>query len=200
MIHRITMDRWVVPGLKISHDNTVGSLMWVEMEALISLAVRLQPKRILEFGTFRGRTAYCLARNTEAHVWTVDLPQGRRAASSANSERKWEGELYFEGTPEEARVTRILADSKTLTVDSLPAMDFIFVDGGHDKETVRHDSELAFALLRPGGMIVWHDYRNSITPELTSYLDSLNCDLAWIRETRLVCTLSSLGPDLINSH
>ena len=40
-----------------------------------------------------------------------------------------------------------------------PPFDLIFVDGSHRVEHVVEDSRLALALLAPGGIVVWHDYR-----------------------------------------
>ena len=39
--------------------------------------------------------------------------------------------------------------------------DLIFIDGAHDIESVCGDSGLAFELLNPNGIIIWHDYRRS---------------------------------------
>ena len=36
-------------------------------------------------------------------------------------------------------------------------MDFVFIDGDHSREGVRQDTELARAILAPGGAIAWHD-------------------------------------------
>lgn len=38
--------------------------------------------------------------------------------------------------------------------------DFIFIDGAHDYDSVRHDIKLAFSALRPGGFVCGHDYHS----------------------------------------
>jgi hypothetical protein len=35
----------------------------------------------------------------------------------------------------------------------------LLIDANHDYEHVKSDTERAFELLRPGGIIVWDDYR-----------------------------------------
>ena len=35
--------------------------------------------------------------------------------------------------------------------------DFIFVDGGHDYETVQNDYEKYWPMVRPGGVMAFHD-------------------------------------------
>jgi predicted O-methyltransferase YrrM len=36
--------------------------------------------------------------------------------------------------------------------------DLVFVDSGHDYESVKRDSRLALELLAPGGCVIWDDY------------------------------------------
>jgi hypothetical protein len=38
-------------------------------------------------------------------------------------------------------------------------MDLIFVDGSHAYSYVLSDSDKAFKMLAPNGLILWHDYR-----------------------------------------
>jgi predicted O-methyltransferase YrrM len=55
---------------------------------------------------------------------------------------------------------------KQLYVDSANAelqnfrgkVDFVFVDGDHGYNYVKSDSESAFSMLTPSGVILWHDY------------------------------------------
>ena len=37
-------------------------------------------------------------------------------------------------------------------------MDLVFVDGAHSADYVRNDSEKGWRMLRPGGVLVWHDF------------------------------------------
>ncbi len=40
----------------------------------------------------------------------------------------------------------------------VPAFDLVFVDGCHEASAVYRDSLRALALLRPGGLLLWHDF------------------------------------------
>lgn len=40
---------------------------------------------------------------------------------------------------------------------AVPCLDFLFIDGGHDYETVKSDYENYAPLVRPGGLIAFHD-------------------------------------------
>ncbi|MBN1397652.1 MAG: class I SAM-dependent methyltransferase [Bacteroidetes bacterium] len=58
------------------------------------------------------------------------------------------------------RVCQIFCDSKDWDISNFPAgfFDSIFIDGGHQKDIVISDTKKALKLLRPGGLIIWHDY------------------------------------------
>jgi Methyltransferase domain len=75
-----------------------------------------------------------------------------------------------------------------LSPEDLPLCDAVFIDGDHSTEAVRHDSELAVALVRSPGIIIWHDYGNP-TVEVTETLDRLQGEEGWpirlIRDTWL---------------
>jgi hypothetical protein len=46
----------------------------------------------------------------------------------------------------------------------------VFIDGDHSSEVVRHDTDLARAIVEPNGMIIWHDVGNE-TVEVTRVLE-----------------------------
>ncbi|MBI5830162.1 MAG: class I SAM-dependent methyltransferase [Chloroflexi bacterium] len=113
------------------------------------LAVSKQARRVLEIGTCRGRTTLSLALNLpSAAIVTYDIAPNAGA--------------YLRGHPLAARIEMRVKDIHTdvARLRSEPPYDFIYVDGDHMGENPRRDSELAFSLLAPKGMIVWHDYAN----------------------------------------
>lgn len=168
-----------------------GNLMPREINSLINVAQDIQAQNIFEFGTFLGYTALALAQNTNAHIWTIDLPFPRVGKNPDGWERHLvdESELVYRGRPEEERITQILADSTTYDYSALPEMDLVFVDGGHDPEIIRVlDSMAAFKLVKGNGVIAWHDFQNPKTPELTLFLNGLGrwVDLYHLTGTRLL--------------
>lgn len=58
------------------------------------------------------------------------------------------------------RVCQILCDSRVWDNSAYPPdfFDTALIDGGHHPETVVSDTRKALAVLRPGGLILWHDY------------------------------------------
>jgi predicted O-methyltransferase YrrM len=163
----------VFPGIdrvEIAHQPLVGRSANLKPHelALLCAAVRWSKSRALfEFGTFDGRTAWHLARNAGpgAKVWTLDLPMDHPARFAPGHDRRVGrvngipvGEKFAE-TPESGRITQLYCDS--LEFDPMPfegTIDFCFIDGGHGYEHVHSDTANALRMIKPGGLIFWHDY------------------------------------------
>lgn len=146
--------------------------------ALAAITSALRPKSILEIGTANGGTTLQFFLNApNAGIWTVDIEKPKI--------RNEEIRRAF-GDP---RLHVVTGDSTKLDFPSLgPRFDLVFIDGGHDRETVRSDSLKAFDVLAPGGTILWHDYKPSF-PDVFSVLNelSVNRPLEHIRGTSLAC-------------
>lgn len=58
------------------------------------------------------------------------------------------------------RVSQIYCNSKDWNISNYPAgfFDSALIDGGHAEETVTNDTRKACQLVRPGGLVLWHDY------------------------------------------
>lgn len=126
----------------------------VDLLYVAAMAKARAARTIFEFGTYQGRTTYHLALASPAtQVTTLNLPPDKDPSVAP-----FLG-VMFKGTELEARIKQIFADSREF--DPTPfagTMDYIFVDGDHSYELVKNDTELALKMLKPGGMIVWHDY------------------------------------------
>ena len=64
--------------------------------------------------------------------------------------------------------------SLDLTVVDLEPCDVAFIDGDHGREAVLHDTMLARALVRPGGIIVHHDYHDLGNVDVKPVLDEMH--------------------------
>jgi predicted O-methyltransferase YrrM len=71
------------------------------------------------------------------------------------------------------RVCQIYCDSRAWDTTSYPRdfFDSALIDGGHDADTVISDTRKALSVLRPGGMILWHDF--CPLPHIRSQFDSV---------------------------
>lgn len=58
------------------------------------------------------------------------------------------------------RVCQIFCDSREWDVANYPPgfFDSVLIDGGHDPDIVINDSRKSLLLMRPGGLILWHDF------------------------------------------
>ncbi len=70
------------------------------------------------------------------------------------------------------RVCQIYCDSRAWDTSAYPAdfFDSVFVDGGHSPEVVISDTRKALSVLRPGGLILWHDF--CPVPDIRERFDS----------------------------
>jgi hypothetical protein len=143
-----------------------------DIEAWILAVVAKDARRMFEFGTCTGKTAYLWARNQPpgGRVTTLTLAPDQidryqaapgdepQATAFAKSESAGSRFLYT-GTDAEPRVEQLFGDSKTF--DDGPyreACDVVFVDGSHARSYVVNDTEKALRMVKPGGMVLWHDY------------------------------------------
>jgi hypothetical protein len=157
-----------------------------DTEAWVLAVLSKRAKVMFEFGTCTGRTAYMWARNSapDAKVVTLTLgpsdvsaytKEGEDTASATDialSESKFD-RFYYSGTPAGAKVEQLFGDSKAF--DETPwagQCDIVFVDGSHARSYVQSDSRKALRLVKPGGLVLWHDYRGA--NRLRGVFDTLN--------------------------
>jgi predicted O-methyltransferase YrrM len=133
-----------------------------EFQRLLEKVQQLRPKAMLEIGTANGGSLFALARvcSPDAHVISVDLPNG----SFGGGYTRWKIPLFNAFAYGTQRLDLIRDDSHdSRTFDDVKArlggrlLDFIFIDGDHTYDGVRRDLELYEPLVRPGGMIAFHD-------------------------------------------
>lgn len=146
-----------------------------DREAWILAALSKSARLLFEFGTATGRTAYLWARNSPAgaEVVTLTLPSAARdsyshAGGDSSRDRRHAlrqsrfSEFRYQGTDVEHKVSQLLADSKRFDEAAYAERcDLIFVDGSHAYSYVQSDTEKALRMIRPGGLILWHDYGRS---------------------------------------
>ncbi len=164
------------PGLDteirfIANYRVEGGISDLETWILCNLA--RDASRIFEFGTCTGKTVYLLAANAppEARVTTLtlapenasDYREDRRddpaALRSALAESVFR-DFYYTNTAEGRRIEQIFADSKRFDeTPYLDSFDLVFVDGSHARSYVESDSAKALRMVKPGGVVLWHDYR-----------------------------------------
>jgi predicted O-methyltransferase YrrM len=148
----------------------------VDMVYVCGIAKTINSKKIFEFGTYRGQTTCGLASVCRgAHVFTLNLPpelDARYAQYIGSNIAK---------SPDKSRITQLFCDSKSFdTSPYAKSMDYIFIDADHSYEGVKSDTQKALEMLKPGGIIVWHDYAAK-SPGVIEYINKLSHQLTLFR-------------------
>jgi hypothetical protein len=136
---------------------------------------REQPLRILEIGSWEGRSAlFFLNFLPRASIICVDTfagsiehrawPLSQRELQLGGIERRFDNNL----APFADRVQKRKEDS----LDALGKLglegqrfDLVYIDGSHLAIDVYRDGVLAWVLVAPGGIIIFDDYQRKLGPE-----------------------------------
>jgi hypothetical protein len=186
--------------LTLSWPTARPGIHILETCLLVAAARIVDARKYCEFGTYLGQTTLNLMRNAhpDATITTIDLPAPIEHEGAADQEvSDWHfaaPRMMFEGTEYERRISRLLMDSRTWLYGGPHDVDFVFIDGGHDFPTLDADTLNAFHMLKPGGVIAWHDYGNGDCQRLTEYLDGLEHPCVHVAETMLVFHFDGLQP------
>jgi len=146
-----------------SHGFSIAPMqLRPELRRLLEILAASPPRALLEIGTAAGGTLFLLTRVAadDARVVSVDLPFGPFGSGYGRSSAL----LYKAFARAEQRLTLLRADSRDPetarrmagALDSL-TLDFLLIDGDHSYEGVRADWERYGPLVRPGGLIAFHD-------------------------------------------
>lgn len=133
-------------------------------------------RTVVEFGCNNGRTAAAVLRNVQTveRYIGVDVPVGY--VTPCKVQRREVPDVPGELALVDPRFELILRERGTfdLTADDLPACDVVFIDGDHSESAVLNDRSLAQRIVRPGGLIVYHDDNGLRTVDVSRVLDDLH--------------------------
>lgn len=136
---------------------TESELRWLAQQAS-------ERRRIVEVGSYLGRSTIALATHTPGHVWAIDDWHGPRDVEIDDRTRRALHDDFLrnvDGLP----VTAIRCDhgdTHALPVEWLKGPDadrpdMVFIDGAHDYDSVRRDLLVWRARLASGGLLCGHD-------------------------------------------
>lgn len=135
-------------GFRFPHDVD-GWLSYDEGKALAELA---RGKRVLEIGSYCGRSTICLAQTGES-VFAVDPHDGRGTPRPRHTRAEFESNLERYGVADKVSIHADTCDAETA------GFALVFIDGAHDYESVTADIKCSLPLLADGGLLAFHDYR-----------------------------------------
>lgn len=180
-------------------SSGIGSVTLLEAAVLVSLVKLIKPRKIFEFGTFLGYSSALLVENApdDCAVYSLDLGDSHVAAKPlaayADEDLRSDGDIndeYLRGAQgavgprytqslspaDKSRLHLLQQDSRqfdpaTHGLDG--AVDIVFVDGGHDTETITIDTANARKMIGDSGVIVWHDFASNIHDDVSTFVREL---------------------------
>ncbi|MCU0531310.1 MAG: class I SAM-dependent methyltransferase [Syntrophales bacterium] len=156
--HKAALERVFSPAMRFIRPLQSRA----ELEALLGEVARLNPSTVVEIGTASGGTLFMLTRAAadDAKLVSIDLPGG----AFGGGYPVWRAPLYRSFARPGQHVHLLRRDSHDpSTLEALQdvlggrRVDFLLIDGDHTYEGVKRDFEMYRALVRPGGMIGFHD-------------------------------------------
>lgn len=195
----------------------IGGLTLLESSILVSLLKILKAKYIFEFGTYFGSTTKLFSQNTmnSSKIYSIDFDMKKHEPIISKSDVENQKYLH-NGIINDQYLTYLLKkkgpykiinkkkilrkikllklDSKLLDVRKLKFVnkfDLIFIDGGHDYQTVISDTKNSLLMKKKDSIVVWHDYKSKIHSDVTKFLNNFNKKkkIFHIKNTMLVFAL-----------
>jgi SAM-dependent methyltransferase len=143
---------------------------WLSEAEGRELARLAEGKAVLEIGAYCGRSTICLAQKATS-VGAVDPFDGRGTHLPGDTQPLFAANLKRHGVA--GRVVAYRGTAAEFLPNFPPVFDLVFIDGAHDRQSVESDAALAAAVLRPGGLLVFHDYGRTEDPGVTEAVDGL---------------------------
>jgi predicted O-methyltransferase YrrM len=179
-----------------------GCVRYDEIVFLASIVKHLSPRKIFEFGTCKGRTTLNMAANADhlETLYTLNLNEEQ----IPEEEIEWLGQDYalhqenrsqigvlFRKSPHREKIVQLWGDSSRFDFSAFrEKIDLALIDASKHYKYVSADSENAYRMLAPGGVLIWHDYdyADGVTKGVDDFAGRNNLELAKIHKTTLaVC-------------
>lgn len=137
-----------------------GYLHLNEAEKLTELAIG---KDVLEVGSFRGLSAYCMARVAKTLMCVDTFKADGGGQTQQDTFTTLEG--FDRAVGRFKNVHRFIASSEQAHNNPLFAYssyDFVFIDAMHTFDSVKLDIECWWPRVRTGGVMAFHDYGHRV--------------------------------------
>ena len=146
-----------------------------ELDRLLCLYESVSPKVIIEFGVNTGRNVVAALRNIPSIERYVGIDVTTDYVTQMQCQRKEVPAIPGELALGDDRFELIVRPrgSFELTADDLPECDAVFIDADHSRDGVLNDYALAKALVRPGGIIIFHDDNCLAAVQVTETLNEM---------------------------
>lgn len=173
-------------------DVSPAWILPYEEAFLESLARTLREgAKIVNIGSGAGTSASALLRGIytlrHAEVLSIDIDE-------TNQERNT---LREQGLYDQAKIHQLVGDSVEIGKSLGIELDMVFVDGSHDYKGVLDDLNTYSKLLKPGGLLVCHDYHDPRQENVTKAIEkwlSYKKNADWIKIGHVLYTLALMKP------
>lgn len=197
-------------------SSDIGGLTLLESSILVSLCKLIKPQHIFEFGTFMGATSSLLALNTDdnCQIVTLDLPRetselvavdDSQILSNGMENDKYlsqqfirSGAVYLQDIEpgKAAKVSQLYENSCLMDIEQhgfVQRFELIFIDGGHDYDTVRIDTQNAMRMKAENSIVIWHDYKSAIHGDVSRFLDEYSNETPLIHVENTMLAFALFG-------
>ena len=151
------------PAITQAFEASAGMMHRTDIESLAAALAHCQPRRVFEIGTYRGASSNLfLSLLPDAQVISIAFVKDQGPAARYNNDELPPDQVGALVSPENRpRFTQLIGDSHAIApadfIRDHGRMDLVFIDGDHSRAGVGQDTDLARAILAPGGAIAWHD-------------------------------------------
>ena len=185
---------WDNVNLTLKHlPNGEGHVTIHELLILSAFASELnETQNVLEIGTFEGITSLnCSLNAKNSKVYTLDLALDHSLDELQDKEYLDYDKDLISSDKRRSEILKNINNVIQLYGDStkfdFSKIDYsmAFIDGGHNFQTVKSDTENILKYINKPGSVFWHDY--DVTNDVGQYLLNISheYDIKWIKNTRL---------------
>lgn len=155
-------------------EHNRGLVSLLEMNVMLRLLDSINANSLFEFGTWAGKTTRTFSLYVEK-VYTIDIDK-ETADLSTLVKGQW-GELSNHNDigfyhKDRDNVVQFYGDSSLVDVMQNirntigKQVDSCFIDANHRYEYVLSNTLQAFAMVKSGGLVIWHDVKDDSVGEM----------------------------------
>ena len=150
--------------------NWLGYLTLNELALLQELAKQLPPNPlVVNIGAGQGTaTLGILEVRPDALIFSIDTTAGEDPINTGEHLRLQEAGLHLTGS-----VIRIWGASQIVGKRWRFPADLVIVDGDHSEAGIRGDLEVWVPQVKPGGLILCHDYKRGHWPAVAEVIEQM---------------------------
>ena len=157
----------------LSTYERIGVTGFLEEEEAEKLAELATNRDVLEIGSFKGLSAFCMAIVAKS-VYCVDTFKANTGGQVQQDGFTTHGD--FLAAVKRFRNVECFVGTSEMAAKALPddlTFGMVFLDASHTYEDVKADIQRWWPRLRPGGLMVFHDYGHWDFPGVKQAVDEI---------------------------